>query len=58
MVTGTLTAGVTLLRWTSIPSRGGGVLPSNGLLDAAGWGRIFTTGLIIMGSSFQAFSIE
>ena len=25
---------------------------------AAGWGRIFTTRLTIMGSPFQAFSIE
>ena len=25
---------------------------------AAGWGRIFTTQLTIMGSPFQAFSIE
>ena len=38
---------------------GGGVLLSDGLLvRAAGWGRIFTTGLTIMGLSFQAFSIE
>ena len=38
---------------------GGGALLSNGLLGcAAGWGRIFTTGLTIMGLPFQAFSIE
>ena len=33
----------------SILTRGGGVLPST-VGCAAGWGRIFTTGLIIMGS--------
>ena len=42
-----------------LPSGGGGVLPSDGLLGcAAVWGRISTTRLNITGLSFQAFSIE
>ena len=43
------------------PGWRGMATPSNGLLNcgcASGWGRIFTTGLTIMGSPFQAFSIE
>ena len=37
----------------------GGALSSNGYWGCvAGWGRIFTTRLTIMGSPFQAFSIE
>ena len=37
----------------------GEALASNGLLGcAAGWGRIFTTRLTIMGSPFQKFSTE
>ena len=36
------------------PGRGGGLLPYKRLMGcAAGWSRIFTTGLTIMGSHFQ-----
>ena len=43
------------LIWT----RGGGALSSNGLLGMCRWmGHIFTTRQTIMGSPFQALSIE
>ena len=37
------------------PGGGGGALPYKRLMEryAAGWGRIFTTGLTIMGLHFQ-----
>ena len=38
--------------------RGGEILIMSYWGCAAGWGRIFTTRLTIMASSFQAFSIE
>ena len=38
------------------PGGRGGALPINELVGmAAGWSLIFTTGLTIMGSPFQAF---
>ena len=41
------------MRIPSPPPEGVGVLPSNRLMEcAAGWGRIFTTGLTIMGLHF------
>ena len=47
------------VQWNAVTTTPGGHSPVMGYWGcAAGWGRIFTTRLTIIGSPFQAFSIE